>query len=106
MTTPRVLLDDSWSPCDARAVMNEQVALEPQQPSVKRTLVKNTLYVTLTQVLTMPLSILSGWLMARYLTAEDFGHSGQCRREPEKSPRSMRLPSGGLFNPRIDARSE
>jgi O-antigen/teichoic acid export membrane protein len=53
--------------------MNEQAALEPQQPSVKRTLVKNTLYVTLTQVLTMPLSILSGWVMARYLSAEDFG---------------------------------
>src|SRR4051812_44856490 len=53
--------------------MTEQAALEPQQPSLKRTLVKNTLYVTLTQVLTMPLSILSGWLMARYLTAEDFG---------------------------------
>src|SRR3954447_19151880 len=53
--------------------MNEQAALEPQQPSAKRTLVKNTMYVTLTQVLTMPLSILSGWVMARYLSAEDFG---------------------------------
>lgn len=53
--------------------MNEQVALEPQQPSLKRTLVKNTLYVTLTQVLTMPLSILSSWVMARYLSVEEIG---------------------------------
>jgi len=53
--------------------MNERAALEPQQPSVKRTLVKNTLYVTLTQVLTMPLSILSSWVMARYLSLEEIG---------------------------------
>ncbi len=41
--------------------------------SIKRLLLKNTAYITLAQVLTVPLSMLSNAVMARYLAAEAFG---------------------------------
>jgi O-antigen/teichoic acid export membrane protein len=53
--------------------MNENAQPKPLGSAVKRLLIKNTLYVTLSQAMTVPLSMLSNAMLARYLAAEAFG---------------------------------
>jgi O-antigen/teichoic acid export membrane protein len=51
----------------------ESLRSAPPQ-SLRRLVIKNTLYLTAAQVLTVPLSILMNGVMARYLGPEDFGY--------------------------------
>lgn len=70
------VVDDVVLPWLARNFMQatERAAPDNSNASVARLLVRNTLYLTAAQILTIPLSMLTNALTARFLGPVDFGH--------------------------------